>query len=238
MVCLFFCLFFFFATIRWTPVHAVIFYSQYGCCFSVPWCGSEHWEWYQQPDVCPRRLEYSAWRSVVFIFTLTDWITGWLTGRVATGTCSWLTDSQTEQLLADSLSHWLTDRLAGWPADRTNDWPRTGWLIIDRLTPRATFFLNSLMPSWWGLGTLQTVYGTFQLLTVMPRFIQTLEAFNKLQPDKYSIFIYLCRLVQCLRSPCVQLLASTYVCMFKIPNTGSHASVWRRENTALTDRNG
>ena len=42
----------------------------------------------------------------------------------------------------------------------------------------------------------------------------------------------------CPYSPHVQLCASTSVCTFKIPNTGSHTIVLTQENTAHTDRNG
>ena len=142
--------FFFFATIGWTPVHTVIFYSQYGWVFSVSWCGSEYWEWYQQPDVCPRRLEYSAWRSVVFIFTLTDWITGWLTGRVATGTCSWLTDSPAEQLLADFPAHrvtdWLTDLLAGRLTEQMTDQELADLLLTGWLPEQLSFWTPWCLP--------------------------------------------------------------------------------------------
>ena len=39
-------------------------------------------------------------------------------------------------------------------------------------------------------------------------------------------------------APCVQLHASTLLCMLKIPDAGSRTIVWKHENAAHTDRNG
>ena len=47
-----------------------------------------------------------------------------------------------------------------------------------------------------------------------------------------------CRLSGCQYSPCVQLHASMSVRMLKIPDTGSHITVWTHEYTTHTDRNG
>ena len=44
-------------------------------------------------------------------------------------------------------------------------------------------------------------------------------------------------LLHCLYSPCMQLPASTSVCTLRIPNTGSHTTVWTQRNIAYTDRN-
>ena len=42
---------------------------------------------------------------------------------------------------------------------------------------------------------------------------------------------------ECLHSPCVQLHASAFVYMLKIPNTGSPPIVWTHRNTASVGRN-